>query len=461
MREAPYQYYKATVPTSCQGTVGSPATAGAAYEAGGTRSGLVDLCNGPPDSVAAFQLSQPSDGTATDDSSGRERIFWVDATKCKNCSKYRSYSRCSGTRCNTCRKCRGTSHRGEQPVAKARTMCGERETTKLPEATAEPAATESGSDGVVFQSKIKFSSSLQRISSRKKEDKARGQAAKGDSPAGFEGRSRPVTGCWLLSNSVLVSNRAWAGPGLMELRDGRRILLVRRHVLNEGDREGSDRGGESMTLSYVFVRTAEGSLVLVQSVMHHCDPDRRSHVNGNPAHWLPRTDRGLIYGINREHLQICRLGYEPGSPQEQPAEPRLRCDVVRSGRTPQERQYPNLFCRFALYVPEYLQHAFGQTWTVCTSLSKIIEIIERGNREIMERDRRLFGPVDHEELERDLRPEIAAIHQESRRKWDSDFDSDSSLSLDLSTGYLLNRSVPILRVLPLYLENLYDGTTFP
>ncbi|KAI8511888.1 hypothetical protein Bbelb_109880 [Branchiostoma belcheri] len=189
-------------------------------------------------------------------------------------------------------------------------------------------------------------------------------------PRGGTGRWR-AAGCLATASWVT----AWAGPGLVELRDGRRILLVRRHVLNEGDREGSDRGGESMTLSYVFVRTAEGSLVLVQSVMHHCDPDRRSHVNGNPAHWLPRTGRGLIYGINREHLQICRLGYEPGSPQEQPAEPRLRCDVVRSGRTPQERQYPNLFCRFALYVPEYLQHAFGQTWTVCTSLSKIIEIM--------------------------------------------------------------------------------------
>ncbi|KAI8511939.1 hypothetical protein Bbelb_110390 [Branchiostoma belcheri] len=75
----------------------------------------------------------------------------------------------------------------------------------------------------------------------------RGQAAQGDSPAGAEGRNRPVAGCWLLSNSVLVSNRAWAGPGLVELRDGRRILLVRRHVLNEGDREGSDRGDAAST----------------------------------------------------------------------------------------------------------------------------------------------------------------------------------------------------------------------
>ncbi|KAI8487163.1 mitophagy [Branchiostoma belcheri] len=192
-----------------------------------------------------------------------------------------------------------------------------------------------------------------------------------------------------------ISNGAWAGPGLVELRDGRRILIVRRHALNEGDREGSDRGGESMTLSYVFGRTAEGSLVPVQSVMHHCDPERRSH--------LPRTGRGLIYGINREHLQICRLGYEPGSPQEQPAEPRLRYDVVRSGRTPQERQCPNLFCRFALYVPEYLQHAFGQTWTI------------------------RYLITDHKKTK----------------------------------PCLPSRSVPILRVLPFYLENLYEGTTFP
>ncbi|KAI8499564.1 mitophagy [Branchiostoma belcheri] len=70
-------------------------------------------------------------------------------------------------------------------------------------------------------------------------------------------------------------------------------------------------------------KAAEGSLVHVQSVMHHCDPERRSHVSVNSACWLPGTGRGLVYGTNRGHLQICRLGYEPGSQQEQPEEPRL------------------------------------------------------------------------------------------------------------------------------------------
>ncbi|XP_078586695.1 activating molecule in BECN1-regulated autophagy protein 1-like isoform X1 [Branchiostoma floridae x Branchiostoma japonicum] len=70
-------------------------------------------------------------------------------------------------------------------------------------------------------------------------------------------------------------------------------------------------------------KALEGTLVHVQNVMHHCDPERRSHVSVNSACWLPGTGRGLVYGTNRGHLQICRLGYEPGSQQEQPEEPRL------------------------------------------------------------------------------------------------------------------------------------------
>ncbi|KAI8519053.1 cyclin-dependent protein serine/threonine kinase inhibitor [Branchiostoma belcheri] len=41
--------------------------------------------------------------------------------------------------------------------------------------------------------------------------------------------------------------------------------------------------------------------------------------------------------------------------------------------------------------------------------------------------RRLFGPVDHEELERDLRSKIAAIHEESRQKYNFDFEAERPL----------------------------------
>ncbi|XP_066264820.1 cyclin-dependent kinase inhibitor 1B-like [Branchiostoma lanceolatum] len=41
--------------------------------------------------------------------------------------------------------------------------------------------------------------------------------------------------------------------------------------------------------------------------------------------------------------------------------------------------------------------------------------------------RRLFGPVDHEELERDLRSQLAQIEEDSRRKWNFDFKSDCPL----------------------------------
>ncbi|XP_078583812.1 uncharacterized protein LOC144866322 [Branchiostoma floridae x Branchiostoma japonicum] len=41
--------------------------------------------------------------------------------------------------------------------------------------------------------------------------------------------------------------------------------------------------------------------------------------------------------------------------------------------------------------------------------------------------RRLFGPVDHEELERDLRSQLAKIEEDSQRKWNFDFKSDCPL----------------------------------